>query len=80
MFLQMPFLFILYDVIKGLTNTIPAGQKFVSGTQQMIGTVCRPISPATVCAEPRYIPTTPRCSTTSWPVPGQCRRSGSTSP
>jgi YidC/Oxa1 family membrane protein insertase len=57
MFLQMPFLFILYDVIKGLTNTIPAGQKFVSGTQEMIGTVCRPISPATVCAEPRYIPT-----------------------
>ena len=31
MLIQMPFLIVLYDVIKGLTNTIPQGQKFASG-------------------------------------------------
>ena len=49
--IQTPFLIILYDVIKGLTNTIPQGQKFASGPRT--GQVCH----ATVCAEPRYIPT-----------------------
>jgi len=53
MFLQMPALVVLYDVIKGLTNTIPKGSKYPSGTQYA-GQVCH----QALCGIPRYIPQT----------------------
>ena len=52
LFLQMPFLFILYDVIKGLTNTISNNQVFPAGTPNA-GQKCH----EALCAVPRYIPT-----------------------
>ncbi len=50
-FLQMPFLFILYDIIKGLTNTVASGAALATGGK------CIPPHGYSVCAEPRYIPT-----------------------
>ena len=47
MFLLMPALIVLYDVIRGLANTVTHGQKLASGA------VCN----EAVCATPRYIPT-----------------------
>jgi YidC/Oxa1 family membrane protein insertase len=46
MFLQMPALVVLYDVIKGLANTVTKGQKLATGK------ICH----ITTCATPRYIP------------------------
>lgn len=49
--LQMPAFFILYSVIRGMTNTVttPAVTKTVAGLKVVV-------HPATVHAEPRYIP------------------------
>jgi YidC/Oxa1 family membrane protein insertase len=48
MFLQMPALIVLYDVIKGLANTVKIGTKLSSGRLCM--------TPLKFCATPRYIP------------------------
>jgi YidC/Oxa1 family membrane protein insertase len=50
MFLQMPALIVLYDVIKGLANTV------VKGTKLGTGKKCIPMHGFKVCATPRYIP------------------------
>jgi len=49
MLLQLPFFLILYDVIRGITNTvtIPAKSSIVGGLKTLV--------PAHVVAEPRYI-------------------------
>lgn len=47
MFLQMPALIVLYDVIEGLANTVKQGAKFGTGHR-----VCHQV----LCATPRYIP------------------------
>ena len=49
MLLQMPAFLILYDVIRGITNTVAKGAPIPGG-----GT-CHPLPGATVCAVPRYI-------------------------
>jgi YidC/Oxa1 family membrane protein insertase len=49
MFLQMPFLFILYDIIKGLTN--------ISSTKLAVPAACH-LNFATTHVAPRYIPNT----------------------
>ena len=51
MFLQMPALIVLYDVIKGLTNTVSKGTVIPPG-YPMSGQKCT----ETLCAIPRYIP------------------------
>src|SRR5665213_3841994 len=45
MLLQMPAFLVLYDVIRGITNTIPHGSTLANGTKCL----------AKVCADPRYI-------------------------
>ena len=49
MLLQMPAFLVLYDVIRGITNTVAKGAKLPNGS------VCVPRPGATVCAAPRYI-------------------------
>ncbi len=51
MFLQMPAFIVLYDVIRGLANTVKAGTKLGTGHK-----VCHPLAPQVVCATPRYVP------------------------
>ncbi|MGH9088709.1 MAG: YidC/Oxa1 family membrane protein insertase, partial [Acidimicrobiales bacterium] len=46
MFLQMPALYVLYDVIRGLTNTVQHGAKLTTGLRCLHA----------ICATPRYIP------------------------
>jgi YidC/Oxa1 family membrane protein insertase len=46
MFLQMPALIVLYDVIRGLANTVTRGTKLATGARCL----------RDVCATPRYIP------------------------
>lgn len=53
MFLQMPALIVLYDVIKGLSNTVSKGATIPAGYARA-GQKCM----QTVCAVPRYIPKT----------------------
>jgi YidC/Oxa1 family membrane protein insertase len=59
MFLQMPALIVLYDVIKGLTNTIKHGQTYPAGTVKITGHAAGAMTKcmAHLCAVPRYIPT-----------------------
>lgn len=59
MFLQMPALIVLYDTLKGLTNTITRGQAFPTRTLLRNGTWVKAGTKCTqaVCAVPRYIPT-----------------------
>jgi YidC/Oxa1 family membrane protein insertase len=59
MLLQMPFLIILYDVIRGLANTIPRGAVYPTGTVLASGALSKPGQKCTeaICAVPRYIPT-----------------------
>jgi YidC/Oxa1 family membrane protein insertase len=54
MLLQLPFFLILYDVIRGITNTVtvPAKSSIVGGLKTLV--------PAHVIAEPRYIGHTTR--------------------
>jgi YidC/Oxa1 family membrane protein insertase len=47
MFLQMPALIVLYDVIRGLANTVKKNEKFGTGKR-----VCH----QAICATPRYVP------------------------
>jgi YidC/Oxa1 family membrane protein insertase len=60
MLLQMPFFFMLYSVIRGITNTVGKGSTLpysitASGIDPTKSSVCH----STVCADPRYIsPTT----------------------
>src|SRR5271163_2557767 len=53
MFLQMPALIVLYDVIKGLANTVSKGTVIPPGYARS-GQKCM----QTVCSIPRYIPKT----------------------
>ncbi len=58
MLLQMPAFFVLYSVIRGITNTVSKGAKYTvtdPGTSSTTTLTCH----STVCADPRYIsPTT----------------------
>jgi YidC/Oxa1 family membrane protein insertase len=60
MFLQMPALIVLYDVIRGLANTIKKGTVFPTGTVLRSGAITKAGQKCAqkVCAVPRYIPTT----------------------
>lgn len=49
MLLQMPFFLVLYDVIRGITNTVNRGAVLPNGSK------CVPLVHAQVCASPRYI-------------------------
>jgi YidC/Oxa1 family membrane protein insertase len=51
MFLQMPAFIVLYDVIRGLANTVKPGTKLGTGHR-----VCHPGPHQTACATPRYVP------------------------
>ncbi|MGH8981206.1 MAG: YidC/Oxa1 family membrane protein insertase [Acidimicrobiales bacterium] len=51
MFLQMPAFIVLYDVIRGLANTVKSGQQMGTGKK-----ICHPVHPALICATPRYVP------------------------
>ena len=55
MLLQMPFLIVLYDIIRGITNTVARGHQYTVGSTGKTLT-CH----AAVCAAPRYIPTDSR--------------------
>jgi YidC/Oxa1 family membrane protein insertase len=52
--LQMPFLIVLYSLIRGLSNTVKNGAKYVNGAGHTV--TCHTTS-TFGCAEPRYIPT-----------------------
>jgi YidC/Oxa1 family membrane protein insertase len=51
MFLQMPFLIVLYDLIRGLSNTVSHGATYINAQGQTA--VCM----AKTCGSPRYVPT-----------------------
>lgn len=50
MFLQMPAFIVLYDVIRGLANTVKSGAKMGTGHK-----ICHAVA-GSVCATPRYVP------------------------
>ncbi len=52
MFLQMPALVVLYDVIRGLANTVKRGTKLTTGKK------CLPRKGYSICPTPRYVPRT----------------------
>ena len=55
--LQMPFLIVLYSLIRGLSNTVKNGATYVSYVNGVAhSTVCHTTN-VNGCAEPRYIPT-----------------------
>ncbi len=58
MFLQMPALYVLYSVLRGLTNTITKGQTFPTGTVLPSGAVTTAHQKCmeSLCAVPRYVP------------------------
>ncbi len=60
MFLQMPALIVLYDILRGLANTIKRGTVFPTGTVLRGGSIAKVGQKCAekVCAVPRYIPTT----------------------
>ncbi|HLN16377.1 MAG TPA: membrane protein insertase YidC [Acidimicrobiales bacterium] len=64
--IQMPFLIILYDTIKGLTNTITKGTVYPAGTP-MAGHKCM----EALCAVPRYIPVNSKMYHNLVATPGQ---------
>jgi YidC/Oxa1 family membrane protein insertase len=66
MLIQMPFLLVLYDVLKGLTYTIPRGSVYPSGSPHA-GKKCLEL----VCAVPRYIPDTSKMYHNLVANPGQ---------
>jgi YidC/Oxa1 family membrane protein insertase len=49
--LQMPFLIVLYSLIRGLSNTVTKGQMFTNGAGHLQRCA------KAICGEPRYIPT-----------------------
>ena len=51
MFLQMPFLIVLYDLIRGLSNTVSKGATYINA--QGHTAICT----AQKCGSPRYVPT-----------------------
>jgi YidC/Oxa1 family membrane protein insertase len=51
MFLQMPFLIVLYTLIRGLSSTVSHGQKYVDATGHLA--TCLKVA----CGAPKYIPT-----------------------
>ncbi len=59
MLLQMPFLYVLYAVIRGVSNTIAKGQTYPTGTVLKTGMVATGHQKCmeSLCAVPRYIPT-----------------------
>jgi YidC/Oxa1 family membrane protein insertase len=67
MFLQMPALIVLYDILRGLTNTVSKGS-IVSWS----GKKCT----AAVCADPRYIPTTSKMHANLVATPGVMKAFG----
>ncbi len=50
MFLQMPALIVLYDVIRGLANTVKPGELLTTGKK------CVPEKGLAICPTPRYVP------------------------
>jgi YidC/Oxa1 family membrane protein insertase len=52
--LQMPFLIVLYSLIRGLSNTVVNGVKYVNGAGQNV--TCH-VAKGQSCVDPRYIPT-----------------------
>lgn len=50
MFLQMPALIVLYDVIRGLANTVKPGELLTTGKK------CVPKKGLAICPTPRYVP------------------------
>lgn len=56
MLLQMPAFLVLYDVIRGITNTVNKGARLPNGH------ICVPLAGAQVCAAPRYISSTTKMS------------------
>jgi YidC/Oxa1 family membrane protein insertase len=59
MLLQMPFLYVLYAVIHGVSNTIAKGKTYPTGTVLKTGAIATGHQKCmeTLCAVPRYIPT-----------------------
>jgi YidC/Oxa1 family membrane protein insertase len=51
--LQMPFLIVLYSLIRGLSYLVPKGQSYTNAAGQTVKCVAK-----AGCASPRYIPTT----------------------
>ena len=66
MLIQMPFLLVLYDVLKGLTNTISRGTVYPAGSPHA-GQKCM----EALCAVPRYIPDTSKMYHNLVANPGQ---------
>jgi YidC/Oxa1 family membrane protein insertase len=54
--LQMPFLIVLYSLIRGLSYTVAKGAEYTNAAGHMVK--CMPLPHEVVCAAPRYIPTT----------------------
>jgi len=69
--IQMPFLIVLYDVIKGLTYTINKGSTYPAGSPHA-GEKCT----QALCAVPRYIPTTSKMYANLVAHPGQMNAFG----
>lgn len=67
MLIQMPALLVLYDIIRGLTNTVSKGQ-IISYT----GKKCA----AKICADPRYIPSTSKMHANLVSTPGVMKSFG----
>jgi YidC/Oxa1 family membrane protein insertase len=53
MFLQMPAFIVLYDVIRGLANTVKRGALMGTGHKK-----CHPLHGSLICPTPRYVPHT----------------------
>jgi YidC/Oxa1 family membrane protein insertase len=66
MLIQMPFLLVLYDVLKGLTYTISRGNVYPAGSPHA-GQKCM----EALCAVPRYIPDTSKMYHNLVANPGQ---------
>ncbi len=67
MLIQMPALLVLYDIIRGLTNTVSKGQVI-----SYSGKKCT----AKICADPRYIPSTSKMHANLVSTPGVMKSFG----
>ena len=66
--LQMPFLIVLYSLIRGLSNVVPKGQSYTNAAGQTVKCVAK-----AGCASPRYIPTQlPNALSIGAPVMAKC--------
>ena len=76
MLLQMPAFFVLYSVIRGMTNTVSKVRRPYTITSTGRSTVDPSHCTISVCAVPRYISRRPRCTTTSSQLTVSSSRSG----